>query len=144
MFKKSVDERLSAWSSLRNSLSASADPLGDVCEFWSQAPFIPYNKSIDHYNPNSWVSPWEIICENQYDDFTKALMMAWTLKYSKRFQDTHIELRTYINENKTTVYNVVVVDNTTVLNFKDEYPVSFESIDNTFLLENLIEIINRP
>lgn len=143
MFSKSVDERLTEWSSLRKSLTTSPHPLADVCEFWSRAPFIPYNRTIDHYNQQSWCSPWEIIEENKYDDFTKALMMAWTLKYSERFRDSNVELRSYVNENKTSVYNVVVIDNAIVLNFNDSGPIEITAMTAECLLENSIEIKNQ-
>ena len=140
MFSKSVDERLSEWSSLRKSLTTSPHPLSDVCEFWSHAPFIPYNRSIDHYNQQSWCSPWEIIEENKYDDFTKALMMAWTLKLSKPFATSSIELHSYTDASRSLSYTVVVVDRQWVLNFNDNEAVPFTDLPDTLLLENSIEL----
>lgn len=144
MFNLDLDTRLSEWARLRHHIEKSETPLEDICDFWAKAPFTPFNNHVDHYFQGNWPTPWEIISENRYDDFTKALMMAWTLKYTKRFQNSNVELRTYVDENKTLVYNVVVVDESKVLNFNDTEPVDFNEITNTFLLENLIEVKNRP
>jgi hypothetical protein len=115
-------------------------PLTEVWEFWQQAPYIPYNRNIDPFNQRSWPTPWEIIVHNKYDDFTKALMMAWSLKYTERFKDERIEIKTLVNDHKTCYYNIVCVDNNWVLNYNDNGPVDVKNLPNTFLLENLIEV----
>lgn len=143
MFNLDLDTRLSEWARLRHRIETSPTPLDDVFNFWKNAPFIPFNNHVDPYFQRNWPTPWEIISENRYDDFTKALMMALSLKYTNRYKNSHIELRTYVDENKTTVYNVVVIDDHTVLNFNDVGPVDFSSITKTFLLENLVEVENR-
>ena len=140
MFDKTVDERLSAWTQHRVSLEKGDDPLTEVWEFWQQAPYIPYNRNIDPFNQRSWPTPWEIIVHNKYDDFTKALMMAWSLKYTERFKDERIEIKTLVNDHKTCYYNIVCVDNNWVLNYNDNGPVDVKNLPNTFLLENLIEL----
>lgn len=140
MFDKTVDERLSAWAQHRVSLEKGDDPLTEVWEFWQQAPYIPYNRNIDPFNQRSWPTPWEIIVHNKYDDFTKALMMAWSLKYTERFKDERIEIKTLVNDHKTCYYNIVCVDNNWVLNYNDNGPVDVKNLPNTFLLENLIEV----
>lgn len=143
MFKQSVDDRLSSWAKHRANLSQSADPFLDVWEFWKDAPYIPYNHKIDPYHQRSWPSPWEIIVENHYDDFTKALMIAWTIKLSERFKDSRVEIRTLVDNAKNAVYNVVYVNEEVAINYSDNGPVSTESVPGSFLVENLIEL-NQP
>ena len=140
MFEKNIDDRLSSWAEHRAHLNHSDDPLAEVWEFWQQAPYIPYNRNIDPFNQRSWPTPWEIIVHNKYDDFTKALMMAWSLKYTERFKDERIEIKTLVNDHKTCYYNIVCVDNNWVLNYNDNGPVDVKNLPNTFLLENLIEV----
>ena len=140
MFSQAVDERLSAWVSHRETLDNADNPLNELCEFWKNAPFLPYNRKIDPFCQRDWPTPWEIIVDNKYDDFTKALMMAWTLKYTKKFQDSKIEIKTLVNDQKKCYYNVVCVDNQWVLNFDDSGPVGAEIIPDSFYLENLIEL----
>ena len=140
MFDQSADSRLSSWAELRNSLEEETNPLSKVWDFWKDAPFIPYNKLVDPFYQQSWPTPWDIIVENRYDDFTKALMIGWTLKYSKRFQNNKIELRTMVDKQKKYQYNVICIDNQWVINYNDNGPVMAESLPDSFLMENLIEL----
>jgi DNA-directed RNA polymerase len=140
MFKLSIEDRLSYWIELRKQLEDSENPLQDVWDFWHQAPFIPHNKNIDPYHKKSWPSPWEIIAENKYDDFTRALMIGYTLKLTKKFQNSKIELKTLLDNIRPREYNVVYIDESWALNYDDEGPIPIESIDTSFLIENLIEV----
>ena len=140
MFDQSSDKRLSLWAELRGSLSRLEDPLQAVCDFWKDAPFVPYNKNIDPRDRSSWPTPWEIVVANQYDDFTKALMIGWTLKYSKLYENSEIIIKTFIDTNKKIMYNVVCVDNSWVINYVDNSPVLIENLPDSFLLENIIEL----
>jgi hypothetical protein len=143
MFNLSIDDRLSSWSQHRAVLDQSNQPLEDVWEFWKQAPYIPYNNRVDPYYQASWPSPWEIIVENKYDDFTKAVMIAWTLKLTKKFKNSLIEIKTYVDKQKNSAYNVVCVDEQWVINYSDNGPILAENLPESFLLENLIEL-NPP
>jgi len=143
MFNQSPDDRLSSWSQFRQELEASDDPLMDVIEFWNEAPFIPYNKEIDTFNQFAWPTPWEIIVRNKYDDFTKSLMMAWTLKLTERYKDSKVEIKTYIDNTQTVQYNCIVIDEDQVLNYKDNEVVNYQNLPPSFRLENMLEV-NRP
>ena len=143
MFDLDPDDRISAWSHLRASLNDSATPLNDLIEFWQEAPFIPYNKNVDPFNQYAWPTPWDIIVENRYDDFTKALMMSWTLKLTNKFKDSKIEIKTYTDDEKNKVYNLVIVDNSSVINYNDNSLISVQELSDSIRLENLIEV-HRP
>lgn len=121
-------------------LDQSLQPLEDVWSFWKDAPYIPYNNKIDPYYSFGWPNPWEIIVENKYDDFTKALMISWTLKLTKKYQNSAIEIRSYIDSSRKSTYNVVIIDNQWAINFDDQGPVGIDAIPNSFTLENLIEV----
>jgi hypothetical protein len=140
MFEKSIDDRLSSWAQHRRELETSASPLEDVWDFWCNAPYIPYNNKIDPYYTASWPSPWEIIVENKYDDFTKAIMIGNTLKLTNRYCNSVIQLRTYVDKLKNKLYNVVIIDETWLINYNDNGPVLIENLPESFLLENLIEL----
>ena len=140
MFNQPVDARLTEWIEHRRELDQSPDPLQAVWDFWQSAPFIPHNRNIDPYHQKSWPTPWEIIETNRYDDFTKALMMGWTLKLTKKYQNSKIELRTLVDSRRTKEYNVVCIDDAWVLNYNDNGPVSVEELSGGFKLENLIEV----
>lgn len=141
MFNRSLEERLTIWLTLRKDLDYSSTPLVDVWEFWKQAPFVPHNRNVDPYHQKSWPTPWEIIAENKYDDFTKALMIAWTLKLTKRFFDSPIVIKTLVDINRAREYNIICIDNGWILNYSDNGPIPAASFDDFFKIENIIEIV---
>lgn len=140
IWNKDLESRLDSWLNLRKSLTNDPNPLQTVWDYWKSAPFIPYNRKIDRYYPNSWPSPWEILADNRYDDFTKALMIAYTLKLSEKFKDLVIIIKTMIDKQDSTEYNIVYVDNTWVINYRDFGPTSVDQIPDSFRLENHIEV----
>ena len=139
MFQKSIDDRLSDWATFRKSLNTSSAPFDDVWEYWKQAPYIPYNNKIDPYNQKSWPTPWDIIVENKYDDFTKALMIGWTILLTDKFKNSKIEIKTLVNDQKTCYYNIVCVEDL-VINYSDNGPVLLENLPGSFFIENIVEL----
>ena len=140
MFDLALDQRLEFWLKFRRSLESSTNPLQEVWDLWRLSPFIQYNSLIDPYNAYSWPTPWEIIEDNRYDEFTRALMMAWTLKMTDKFKDSAIFLKTMVDTGKKRQYNIVCIDNNWVLNYSDTGPVGMDFIPESFSLENLIEV----
>ena len=140
MFEKNTDDRLSSWAEHRANLDKSENPLKDVFDFWKSAPYIVYNNQIDPYFQFSWPSPCEIIVHNKYDDFTKALMIAWTLKLTDRYRNSLIELKTYVDKETQLNYNVICVDNQWAINYNDNGPVLLKELPKSFSLENLVEL----
>jgi hypothetical protein len=140
MFRKSPDERLSAWTEFRQFLNTSVFPLQELADFWANAPYVPYNKNVDPYNEYSWPTPWEIIVENKYDDFTRALMMAWTLKLTDKFKNSIIEIKTYTDSERQKQYNMVFIDNKDVVNYRDNEVVKAENVPESFRLDFLVEV----
>ena len=141
MFHKSPDERLSVWSDFRKELDTLDDPFTALAEFWSSAPLVIYNHKIDPYNKKEWPTPWEVIVENKYDDFTLALMMGYTLKLTKKYHNDKIEVRTMVDSNKTKLYNLVYVNDEEVLNYEPGIAVKSQFIDDNLYLENVIDIV---
>jgi hypothetical protein len=140
MFKLSIDDRLSSWAQHRSNLEESETPFSDVWEFWKDAPYVPYNNKIDPFHQRSWPSPWEIIVDNHYDDFTKALMIGWSLKLTNRFKESKIEIRTVVDNTRHIMYNIVCVNEEIVINYSDNGPISGKNMPDSFLIENLIEL----
>ena len=140
MFNQPVDSRLTEWADHRRRLDEDSNPLQTVWDFWHLAPFTPHNRNVDPYYQQSWPTPWEIIVENRYDDFTKALMIGWTLKLTKKFKDSKIELRTLVDSNRTRQYNLLYIDDNWVINYSDNGPIPLPEIPDSFRLENLIEV----
>ena len=143
MFNNSVDERLSAWAELRRQIEVSEDPYTDVWNFWKFAPFVPYNPKIDPCYQRGWPRPWEIIVDNKYDDFTKALMIAWSFKLTDRFDNSHIQIKILVDNVNSRQYNVVCIDDKWVINYNDNGPEPLEKLPESFLVENLV-VLNVP
>jgi hypothetical protein len=116
------------------------DPYIAAWEFWKAAPFVPYNPDVDPFYPHGWPTPWEIIVENKYDDFTKALMIGYSLKWTKRFENTPIEIRTVVDSAKNMSYNIVCVDNRWAINYEDSGPIEMKNWPDNFSVENLVEL----
>lgn len=144
MFKCSVDERLSFWANYRlqidQSPASTLEILEDLWELWRHAPFIPYNNKIDPYFQYGWPTPWEILVENRYDEFTRSLMMGWTLKATKRFKDSRVYLKTLVDNTKSSNYNIVSLEDMWILNFSDAGPVIADHIPSSLVAENIIEL----
>jgi len=140
MFNQPIDNRLTEWSNHRKQLDEVADPLQETCDFWQHAPFVPHNPKVDPYYQQSWPTPWEIIVNNKYDDFTKALMIGWTLKLTKKYKDSKIELKTLVDLNQTREYNVIYIDDAWVINYNDNGPITLKDIPDSVSIENLIEV----
>jgi hypothetical protein len=140
MFDLSVDERISAWANLRQQLETAEDPLQTVWNFWAGCPFVPYNNKVDPYYQRAWPTPWEIIDDNRYDDFTKALMIGYSLKYTKRYKESRIDLRVLLDNANGRQYNIVCVDDSWTINYSDNGPEPLEKVPESFLLENITEL----
>ena len=72
------EQRLSEWSTFRDSLEASEDPLQDVINYYNKIPTVSIQ--TDPYTPSTWPSPWELINENMYCDFCRVLGMCYPLQ----------------------------------------------------------------
>jgi hypothetical protein len=70
----------------------------------------------------------------------KALMIGWTLKLTKQFKNSKIELRTMVDTNRRREYNLVYIDDKWILNYNDEGPVLTTEVIEQFKLENLVEV----
>jgi hypothetical protein len=142
MIALNTDQRLSAWVNLRQQIDTLEEPLEAVDKFWKQCFTTAYNKNLDPFNQRSWPTPWEIISQNTYDDFTIAVMMGYTLLLSTKFSNSQVQIKTMVDKDQTKLYNLVYLDEEHVLNC-DQGPVKAQDISDSFRLENLV-ILQRP
>lgn len=143
MFDFDVDGRLSTWADLRKQIEISSTPFQDTVDFWSASPFTAFNHHIDPYYQASWPTPWDIIVENKYDDFTRAVMIGYTLLLTDRYQNSSIQIKTLIDTERKKLYNIVYIDDIWALNYADQQVVSADKVPSLYNLENLVEL-NRP
>lgn len=140
IFKKSINDRLLAWFELRKKIEIVENPLELVVDFWNQAPFTPYNKNINQYDQKSWPTPWQILVDNIYDDFTVALMMSYSIKYTEKYKNTEVKIETLINSNKTQIYNIVIVDNYNIINYQTGKVNTINDLDSDLYLASFVLI----
>jgi hypothetical protein len=140
MFNLNSDGRLSAWSNLRKQIDISEDPLRTVMDFWASVTFSPCGPVLDPFYKGSWPTPWEIVVNNKYDDFSKAVMIGYSLLLTERFKNSNIQVRTMVDKDKKQLYNAVYIDDAWVLNFKDGEAIPPDHVPNSCNLENLVEL----
>ena len=143
MFNLDTDDRLTAWSNVRKQVETDPDPLQVVVDFWNETPFTPLNHLVDPYYQAGWPTPWEIIVHNKYDDFTKAIMIGYTILSTDRFKNSKVQIKTLVDNDQNRLYNVVCVDDVWALNLRDSEAVSIDNIPSLYRLENLVEL-SRP
>ena len=137
MFQNSYDKQFSIWKKFRNSIDKSEHPLEDTIKFWAMAPLV--NKHLDVYRIDTWPDPWQIIKDGKYNDFTINLMIGHTLKLSERFNESQIEIRTYLDIDSKIVYNTCYIDNK-VLNYPYGEVTSEEDIPNNIVLQMAVPL----
>jgi hypothetical protein len=138
-----VDEQLDRWVKFRQTLPDSHTPLEDIADYWSKVKLIQYNRDVDPYYPASWPTPWQIVADGKYDDLTLAIMIGYTIKLTDKYKDSRIEVRILVDQARTRLYNLVYVDDEYVLNYDRFRVVKTQDIDDSFFLENLVELA-RP
>jgi hypothetical protein len=106
--------RLKAWSELRAKLAGL--PLQSKCievdKFWQSVPTQTYYLHIDYIK--DWPTPWELISDNLYCNYARALGMIYTLLLTGT---KNIELVEAKDDNSNEVVLVLVDDAKYVLNY---------------------------
>lgn len=112
MFDKSYVERIKAWRSFRLTLEETISPFEDTIEFWNNAPLSSI--AADPYDKTTWPTPWEMIEENRYCDFTKILAIYYTLQLTDRFSSSRFEIHITLDEKESVIRYLLFVDNLTI------------------------------
>ena len=129
------EQRLSEWSTFRDSLEASEDPLQDVINYYNKIPTVSIQ--TDPYTPSTWPSPWELINENMYCDFCRVLGMCYSLQLTDRFKGTKFEIHIGINKTKREVKKVINDQN-------NPCPFQFISVFSTIPTDSRNKYTEKP
>ena len=129
MFDLHGTERLIEWKRFRNSLEVSTQPLVEVAELWSRAPFV--NQYLDPKDPTNWPDPWRLVLDLKLDDLAICLGMLYTIKLTQRFMDTECEIHTSMLPKEFNKKFFLVVDNSHVLNYTPRSVDSLNVLDQT-------------
>lgn len=108
MFESQYEKRLESWATFRESLEESEDPFRDLIAFYKQAPYVSIH--TDPWNSDTWPNPWELIYENQYDDFCRVLGMCYSLQLTDRFKGSIFEIHICIVNNISHLYLLKIDD----------------------------------
>ena len=131
MFDRKYEDRLNAWSCLRQDLETSNTPFQDVLDFYNMAPRVSI--ATDPWDNSLWPNPWELIFENQYDEFLTVLGQCYSLQLTDRFSDSSFEIHIGIDREQSRTCYLLIINSTTVLGWDESYvdikdiPKSFES-----------------
>lgn len=114
VFILDYETRLRAWATLREKIPQL--PIDQRCveidNFWQRVPLMTHYLHTDYIN--DWPDPWQLISDNLYCYYGRALGMIYTLILS----DTkNIELVEAIDDNNNEVVLVLVDNAKYVLNY---------------------------
>ena len=114
VFILDYETRLKAWATLREKIPQL--PIDQRCveidNFWQRVPLMTHYLHTDYIN--DWPDPWQLISDNLYCYYGRALGMIYTLILS----DTkNIELVEAIDDNSNEVVLVLVDNAKYVLNY---------------------------
>ena len=107
MFDKGFDDRLRDWSSFRETLETSKDPIQETIELFRKAPLVKLQ--TDPYTPSSWPDPWELIKENTYCSFVKILAICYTLQLTDVLSNENFEIHITHDHKKSSTYYLLYV-----------------------------------
>ena len=125
MFEKSFEDRFREWYNFRLSLETSETPFEDVINCWNTAPI--YSIATDPYNRDTWPTPWQMLKENRYCEFTKILAIYYTLQLTDRFSASRYEIHIVLDKKESAMRHLLFVDNQAIGYYYDK------SIDKTDL-----------
>lgn len=146
MWEKKGNERLAAWRDFRKSQTAISlsDQLNNIVNLWKNCDLG--NNHYDYFNISDWPSPWELILDDSYDDFGKALGMAWTLVMIDDNKTTNLKLSSYKDLDRSSFYHVVHVEDKFILNYQFDKVSNKAQLPKTASLlceYNYIDLFNK-
>jgi hypothetical protein len=112
MFTKNFEQQLAAWKNFRESLEEAEDPFRCVLDFYKQAPLSRF--TCDPWDKSTWASPWELLEENDYCEFSIVLGMCYSLQLTDRFKGSSFEIHICRNNEKSETHYLLFVDNTVI------------------------------
>lgn len=129
MFNQKYEDRLHSWNCLRQSLETSKDPYKEVIEFYRMAPQVSI--ATDPWDKSMWPTPWELIFENQYDEFCSVLGKCYSLQLTDRFSGSIFEIHIGIDREQSRTCYLLIIDKSIVIGWSDSYE-DIKIIPNSF------------
>jgi|TARA_B110000977_G_scaffold103544_1_gene135117 hypothetical protein len=139
MFDKTYEDRLLAWSKFRQGLETSTDPIQDVIDNYNTAPTVSIH--TDPWNQDSWPSPWQLILENQYCEFSRVLGMCYSLQLTERFNQVSFEIHITTDYEKSASYYILIVDKY-VIGYYNSY-IAISELPTSLVSEKIYSMPHR-
>lgn len=128
MFEKSYEDRLAAWHDFRQTLEDHNDPLQAVIDYYCAAPKVYIH--TDPWTKTMWPDPWQLVHENEYDDFCCVLGMCYSLQLTDRFKGSSFEIHISTDSTTSSTHYLLFVDDT-VLGWDEESYVDKRNLPKT-------------
>ena len=114
VFLLEYEVRLKAWHELRKKLAGAPTQTQciEIDKFWQAVPVNNYYLHTDYIK--DWPTPWELLSDNVYCNYSRALGMIYTLLL---LSTKNIELVEAKDDNSNEVVLVLVDDAKYVLNY---------------------------
>ena len=138
MFDQSYEARLESWANFRDSLEEAANPFQVVLDNYNHSPYVKLN--LDPWDQNTWPSPWELILENTYDDFSRVLGICYSLQLTDRFKGSSFEIHIITNSEKGYCF-LLLVDKILLGYIDDEFIITHE-MPNDFYSQEIYPMPN--
>jgi len=113
MFSDVFENRLRSWRQIRERVNNSDNPYSEVLAVYSKAPVI-HNKSIDMWDPKTWLGPWDLIKQNGYTETCILLGICYTLQLTERFSRSEFEIHICTNNETKETFLLLAVDDTVI------------------------------
>ena len=134
-FMLEPSERLNEWTTFRDALSSFSEyeQLEKVCRWWGLAPLN--KRSIDPYDPKSWMTVWEMIYSGDLCQNSLAVAMEATLRLAG-WDANRLMLQMIYSDEENSEFLVVKIDNQFLLNYNYGSPASLEVVSNDITVQN--------
>lgn len=140
MKNSTYEARLAEWSSFRQSLEISNDPIQDVIDYYKQVPVVSIH--TDPYDMSSWPDPWELVYENEYCEYCILLGMCYTLQLTDRFSESNFEIHITLDEINSEHYYLLYVGDR-ILGYDKNTHVDQTQIKHTFISQCVYKMPRR-
>jgi len=147
MWSEKGNARLSAWRKFRQIQENQTieNQIQNTLDLWKLCHLG--STYYDFNEPNEWPTPWELIIQDNYDSFTKALGISWTLIMIKDWKNQNLFLRCYKDIEQSSYYFLVELDDLgLVLNYHFNQSISNKLIPQSSKLireYNFIDLFNK-
>lgn len=141
-WQRSPEQRIELWRRFRKSFSSTdaAEICNESWSWWIMSPEV--NRTIDPYNPNTWLTFWEMVQLGETCKYSKAIGAAFMIHYLN--SDLDIVISRVYDKNKNDIYITTLVENkfllhpeyTEVMEMNDDYV-----IQETWSIKKILEII---